>query len=131
MVQFNSLLAMSSALPNMTPKDIAAFCGLQESDLVNLAAYTSTIASLSPASLASFGITASHLSQLAQIASLTGGSQTQMASQAAKQAQFEQDMLRSYIGGAASAAMTSMSSKPQAAASSKASSQTKSLSVKQ
>ena len=55
MVQFNSLLAMSSALPNMTPKDIAAFCGLQESDLVNLAAYTSTIASLSPASLASFG----------------------------------------------------------------------------
>ena len=73
MVQFNSLLAMTSALPNMTPKvsidkvhssssllilssqDIAAFCGLQESDLANLAAYTSTIASLSPASLASFG----------------------------------------------------------------------------
>ena len=45
------------------------------------------------------GITSSHLSQLAQIASLTGGSQTQMASQAAKQAQFEQDVLRSYIGG--------------------------------
>ena len=45
------------------------------------------------------GITSSHLSQLAQIASLTGASQTQMASQAAKQAQFEQDVLRSYIGG--------------------------------
>merc|ERR1740128_843225 len=131
MVQFNSLLAMSSALPNMTPKDIAAFCGLQESDLVNLAAYTSTIASLSPASLASFGITSSHLSQLAQIASLTGASQTQMASQAAKQAQFEQDVLRSYIGGAASAALTSMSSKPQTTTSTKTTSQSKPLPVKQ
>merc|ERR1719282_561660 len=103
MVQINALLAMSSALPNMTPKDIAAFCGLQETDLANLAAYTSTIASLTPANLASFGITSSHLSQLAQISSLTGSDQSQMAAQAAKQAQFEQDVFRSYIGQAAAA----------------------------
>ena len=130
MVQINALLAMSSALPNMTPKDIAAFCGLKETDLANLAAYTSTIASLSPTNLASFGITSSHLSQLAQISSITGGSQTQMAAQAAKQAQFEQDMIRSYMGGAASAALTSMTNKTS---STTTSSQSKSqgLSVKQ
>ena len=45
------------------------------------------------------GITSSHLSQLAQISSITGGDQGQMSAQAAKQAQFEQDVLRSYIGG--------------------------------
>merc|ERR1719361_600427 len=104
---------MSSALPNMTPKDIAAFCGLQESDLLSLAAYTNNIATLSPANLASVGVTSSHLSQLAQIASLTGASPTQMMSQATQLAQYEQDVLRAYIGGAASVAMTSMASKPQ------------------
>ena len=128
MVQFNSLLAMSSALPNMTAKDIAAFCGLQESDLANLAAYTSTIASLSPASLASFGITSSHLSQLAQISSLTGSDQSQMAAQAAKQAQFEQDVFRSYIGQAAAAG--TMSTKTTTTAS-KTQSTTKTMPAKQ
>ena len=67
--------------------------------MANLAAYTSTIASLTPANLASFGITSSHLSQLAQISSITGGNQSQMAAQATKQAQFEQDVFRSYVGG--------------------------------
>jgi len=146
MVQINALLAMSSALPNMTPKDIAAFCGLQETDLANLAAYTSTIASLTPANLASFGITSSHLSQLAQISSITGGNQSQMAAQATKQAQFEQDVFRSYMGGAASAALTSMSktssttsssslskgiSGSQSKSTASASGQSKGLSVKQ
>ena len=44
-------------------------------------------------------MTSSHLSQLAQIASLTGASPTQMMSQATQLAQYEQDVLRAYIGG--------------------------------
>jgi len=114
--------------------------------LANLAAYTSTIASLTPANLASFGITSSHLSQLAQISSITGGNQSQMAAQATKQAQFEQDVFRSYMGGAASAALTSMSktssttsssslskgiSGSQSKSTASASGQSKGLSVKQ
>ena len=99
MLKFNSLLAMSQALPNMTAKDMAAFCGLQESDLASLAAYTSTITSLSPASMVSMGITSSHLTQLAQIASITGTSQESMTAQAKKLAQFEQDVLLSLMGG--------------------------------
>ena len=39
--------------------------------------------------------TTSHLSQLVQIASLTGANQSQLAT---KQAQFEQEYLRSYLG---------------------------------
>ena len=38
MLQFQSLL--SSALPNMTPKEMAALCGLVESNLAGLAACT-------------------------------------------------------------------------------------------
>ena len=53
---------------------------------------------LPPASLASMGITTSHLSQLVQIASLTGANQSQLTSLATKQAQFEQEYLRSYLG---------------------------------
>eukprot|EP00092_Neocalanus_flemingeri_P102381 GFUD01130954.1.p1 GENE.GFUD01130954.1~~GFUD01130954.1.p1 ORF type:complete len:1019 (-),score=378.47 GFUD01130954.1:242-3052(-) len=102
MLQFQSLLAMSSSLPNMTPKDMAAFCGLVETDLVGLAAYTSNISTLSPSSLASMGITSSQLSSLAQIASLTGANPQTIAGQAKKQAQFEQEYLRHLIGGAAS-----------------------------
>ena len=99
MLQFQSLLAMSSALPNMTPKDMAAFCGLVEADLVGLAAYTSNISTLSPSSLASMGITSSQLSSLAQIASLTGANPQTIAAKANKQAQFEQEYLRHLIGG--------------------------------
>ena len=99
MLQFQSLLAMSSALPNMTPKDMAAFCGLGPSDLAGLAAYTTNISSLTPSSLASMGITSSQLSSLAQIASLTGANPQTIAAQANKQAQFEQEYLRHLIGG--------------------------------
>ena len=99
MLQFQSLLAMSSALPNMTPKDMAAFCGLGATDLAGLAAYTTNIASLTPSSLASMGITSSQLSSLAQIASLTGANPQTISSQAKKQAQFEQEYLRHLIGG--------------------------------
>merc|ERR1712025_1406342 len=106
MLQFQSLLAMSSALPNMTPKDMAAFCGLGAADLAGLAAYTSNIPSLTPNSLASMGITSSQLNSLAQIASLTGANPQTIAAQAKKQAQFEQEYLRQLIGGASSSAMT-------------------------
>lgn len=108
MMQFQSLLSISSALPNMTPKDMAAFCGLVESDLSGLAAYTSNISSLSPSSLASMGITSSQLSSLAQIASLTGANPATISGQAAKQAQFEQEYLRHLIGGGKSQAASSM-----------------------
>merc|ERR1711892_431863 len=73
----------------MTPKDMAAFCGLGPSDLAGLAAYTTNISSL------------------AQIASLTGANPQTIAGQAKKQAQFEQEYLRHLIGGAASSSMTS------------------------
>ena len=78
-------------------QDIAQFCGLSESDIANLASYTKTIMNLSPASLAGMGITSTHLSQLVQISSLTGANQTQIGSLATKQAQFEQDYLRSFL----------------------------------
>merc|ERR1719154_71944 len=110
MMQFQSLLSISSALPNMTPKDMAAFCGLVESDLAGLAAYTSNISTLSPSSLASMGITSSQLSSLAQIASLTGANPATISGQAAKQAQFEQEYLRHLIGGGKSRAASSMTS---------------------
>eukprot|EP00090_Calanus_glacialis_P013101 TRINITY_DN21726_c0_g1_i3.p1 TRINITY_DN21726_c0_g1~~TRINITY_DN21726_c0_g1_i3.p1 ORF type:complete len:2006 (+),score=827.87 TRINITY_DN21726_c0_g1_i3:94-6111(+) len=115
MLQFQSLLAMSSALPNMTPKDMAAFCGLGPSDLAGLAAYTTNISSLTPSSLASMGITSSQLSSLAQIASLTGANPQTIAAQANKQAQFEQEYLRHLIGGAASSSLstTPTHQKPQ------------------
>jgi len=110
MLQFQSLLAMSSALPNMTPKDMAAFCGLGPTDLAGLAAYTTNIASLTPSSLASMGITSSQLSSLAQIASLTGANPQTISSQAKKQAQFEQEYLRHLIGGGASSSTVNAAS---------------------
>jgi len=110
MLQFQSLLAMSSALPNMTPKDMAAFCGLGATDLAGLAAYTTNIASLTPSSLASMGITSSQLSSLAQIASLTGANPQTISSQAKKQAQFEQEYLRHLIGGGASSSTANTAS---------------------
>ena len=47
----------------------------------------------------SMGITSSQLSSLAQIASLTGANPQTIATQAKKQAQFEQEYLRHLIGG--------------------------------
>jgi len=118
MLQFQSLLAMSSALPNMTPKDMAAFCGLGASDLAGLAAYTNNISSLTPSSLASMGITSSQLNSLAQIASLTGANPQTIAAQAKKQGQFEQEYLRQLnisLGASSTATTTSPQQKAQVA----------------
>ena len=42
---------------------------------------------------------ASRQSQLEQVSSITGDDQAKMSARTAKQAQFVQDVLRSYIGG--------------------------------
>ena len=70
--------------------------------------------SLSPSNLAGMGLTSSHLSQLVQISSLTGANQTQLTQLASKQAQFEQDYLRSYLGSAAPALASTAKPTPKA-----------------
>ena len=82
---------------------------------------------LPPASLASMGITTSHLSQLVQIASLTGANQSQLTSLATKQAQFEQEYLRSYLG----ASPLVSSAKPGTSTASQAKTKQTTASVKQ
>ena len=93
MLHFQQMLAMSPVLPNMTAKDMAVICGLTESDLAGLSSYTLAVTSLNPSQLAGMGITSSQLHQLSQIASLTKTSPATLASQAKKQAQFEQEFL--------------------------------------
>merc|ERR1719431_2170711 len=80
---------------------------------------------LPPANLASMGITTSHLSQLVQISSLTGVNQDQLTSLATKQAQFEQDYLRSYLGA------SPLTAKPAPSAASQAKTKQSSAPVKQ
>ena len=115
----------------MSVQDIAQFCGLSESDIANLASYTKTIMGLTPSSLAGMGITSTHLNQLVQIASLTGANQGQLSSLATKQSQFEQDYLRSFLGGAASATSSTSKAGTTSGSGSKAQSKQNTLAVKQ
>ena len=94
MLQFQTLLAISTAKPHLTPKDMVAFCGLTESDLAVFSTYIANIASMSSTNLAKAGITSSQLQELAKLAKLTGTNPATITSQASKQAQFEQDYLR-------------------------------------
>merc|ERR1712038_1688074 len=82
---------------------------------------------MTPSSLAGLGITSTHLTQLVQISSLTGANQSQLSSLANKQSQFEQDYLRTYLGGAA----TSSTSKAGTSSTSKTQSKQNTLAVKQ
>ena len=75
MMQFQQMLAMAPALPNMTANDMASICGLTASDVAGLREYMQGIMAMNCQKLAQLGITSSQLSSLAQIASLTGVSQ--------------------------------------------------------
>jgi len=114
MLQFQQMIAMAPALPNMTPKDMAAFCGLTDADITGLSSYIQGISSLTCQQLASMGITSSQLTSLAQIASLTKISPNLIQALAKKQAQFEQEYLRKLMGGTSSstATTTSQQTKP-------------------
>lgn len=96
--QFQSLLAMSGDLPNMSVQDIAQFCGLSESDIAKQASsYTKAIMRFGPSHLAWMGVPSTHLANLAQISSLTGADQSQQNSLATMLSQYE-DYLRTYLG---------------------------------
>merc|ERR1719341_830428 len=99
MMQFQQMLAMAPALPNMTANDMASICGLTASDVAGLREYMQGIMAMNCQKLAQLGITSSQLSSLAQIASLTGVSQASVQTHARKQAEFEQNYLRDLIGG--------------------------------
>merc|ERR1719250_137742 len=101
MMQFQQMLAMAPALPNMTANDMASICGLTASDVAGLREYMQGIMAMNCQRLAQLGITSSQVSSLAQIASLTGAS---VQAHARKQAEFEQNYLRDLIGGNTSAA---------------------------
>jgi len=95
MVQYQQLIAMSSALPGMSTADIAAMCGLNLTSgfgglsASDLSAYTAQLSSMSSSQLAQLGLTSAHLTQLAQLAAITSGSN-------------QQDYMRQMMSGASS-----------------------------
>merc|ERR550519_1894125 len=80
MMQYQQLIAMSSALPGMSTTDIAAMCGLNLSSGIgglsasDLSLYTAQLSNMSSSQLAQLGLTPAHLNQLAQLAAITAGS---------------------------------------------------------